>query len=243
MSIFYDISGVVLDVASLILPRACLVCGKALPEGEEEICLACQYSMPLVDFSDMEVNPIKRLFENNLSIEAATAMYWFTSDTGWRDLIHRFKYAGRWYFARKMGELLGRKLQDSGDFEDVDLIVAIPLHYRRRLARGYNQSEQLALGIGHQIGVKCDFGSVRRSHYNKSQTSKRRSERWENVAEIFEVRRADRLRGHHILLVDDVLTTGATISSCAKAILEACEGDVRISVATLSVTRRVQEYR
>jgi predicted amidophosphoribosyltransferase len=91
------------------------------------------------------------------------------------------------------------------------------------------------------MGAKCDFTSVRRRIYNDSQTSVSRSERWDNVEEIFEVRCAEKLRGRHILLVDDVLTTGATMTSCASTILKACDGDVRISIATLSVSRRIME--
>lgn len=174
-----------------------------------------------------------------LPVEAAMAMYWFVADTEWQHIIHNFKYRGRWFFAQKMGEWLGEELRESGNFEGIDLIIPIPLHYRRRLIRGYNQSEQLALGVGRKMGVKCDFRSVRRRSYNESQTSKSRSERWDNVEEIFEVRDANKLRGRHILLVDDVLTTGATISSCAMAILRACDGDVRISIATLAVSKRL----
>ena len=99
------------------------------------------------------------------------------------------------------------------------------------------------MGVGRKMGVECDFRSVRRSHYNDSQTSKSRSERWDNVEEIFDVRRAERLRGKQILLLDDVLTTGATMASCASAIVKACEGDVLISVASLSVSRRIIEER
>jgi ComF family protein len=142
-----------------------------------------------------------------------------------------------------MGEWLGEELRESGNFGDIELVVPIPLHYRRRLRRGYNQSEQLALGVGREMGVKCDFRSVRRWQYNDSQTSKSRSERWDNVESIFEVRSADRLRGKHILLIDDVLTTGATMASCASTIIRACDGDVRISIASLSVSRRIVNER
>lgn len=239
MSIFYDSALVLRDIASLILPRTCLACGRTLLENEGCVCLACRYNMPLTDFAKRRENVIKHLFENMLSVEAAAAMYWFVEGTEWQRIIHNFKYHGRWFFAQKMGEWLGEELRDSGNFEGVDLIIPIPLHYRRRLMRGYNQSEQLALGVGRKMGIKCDFRSVRRCAYNESQTSKSRSERWDNVEEIFEVRNADRLRGRHILLVDDVLTTGATISSCAMAILRACDGDVRISIATLAASRRI----
>lgn len=241
MSIFCDISVVLRDMASLFLPRTCFACGRTLLENEECVCLACRYNMPMTNFSQDRENPVKQLFENMLPIESVWSMYWFMGDTEWQQIIHKFKYSGRWYFAQKMGEWLGSELLDSGEFEDVDLIVPVPLHYRRRLLRGYNQSEQLALGVGRKMGVECDFRSVCRRSYNESQTSKSRSERWDNVESIFDVRSVERLRGRHILLVDDVLTTGATMSSCARAILKACEGDVRISVATLAVSRRIMK--
>jgi ComF family protein len=243
MSIFYDISSVLRDVMSLMLPRTCLACGRALLENEGCVCLACRYNMPLTSFAKRKDNPIKLLFENVLDVESAAAMFWFVGGTEWQRIVHNFKYYGRWFFAQKMGEWLGEELLESGNFSDIDLIIPIPLHYRRRLHRGYNQSEQLALGVVRKMGVKCDFRSVCRRQYNDSQTSKSRSERWDNVESIFEVRRAEKLRGKHILLIDDVLTTGATMASCALAIVKACEGDVRISIATLTVSRRIIDER
>ena len=243
MSIFSDISGVVMDMASIVMPRSCIACGRTLLENEGCICLSCHYNMPLTNFAKQKDNPIKELFENLLPIEAATAMFWFVGGTEWQRIIHNFKYHGRWFFAQKMGEWLGEELRDSGNFDSIDLIVPIPLHFGRRFMRGYNQSEQLALGVARKLGVECDFRSVRRSMYNVSQTTKRRAERWDNVENIFDVRTAKRLRGKHILLIDDVMTTGATIASCASAIIRACDGDVRISIATLAVSRQIVGYK
>ena len=203
------------------------------------MCVACQYNMPTTNFAKQKSNPVKRLFENVLPIESASALFWFVGGSEWQRIIHNFKYHNRWLFARKMGEWLGQDLRASGNFEDVELIIPIPLHFRKRLFRGYNQSEQLAIGVARSMGVKYDFRSIYRSRYNDSQTSKSNSERWDNVDDIFAVRNSRKLRGRHILLVDDVLTTGATMSSCATAIFRACEGDVRISIASLAVSRRV----
>lgn len=243
MSIFSDVAAVLRDVASLILPRTCLACGRVLLENEGCVCLTCRYNMPLTNFAKHKNNPVKLLFENVLPIESASAMFWFVGGTEWQRIIHNFKYYGRWLFAQKMGEWLGEELLESGNFDGVDAIIPIPLHYRRRLRRGYNQSEQLALGVGRKMGVKCDFRSVRRCSYNESQTSKSQTERWDNVEEIFEVRNPEKLRGKHVLLLDDVLTTGATMTSCAMAIIKACEGDVKISIASLSVSRRIMQER
>lgn len=202
------------------------------------MCLACRYNIPLTDFAKRRDNPVRRLFENELPVESAMTLFWFTAGTKWQRMIHDFKYRGRWLSALHLGEWMGQELRDSGNFEGIDLIVPIPLHIRRRAVRGFNQSEMLALGIGRQLGVECDMHSVRRCRYNDSQTSKMYFERWSNATGIFEVSRAERLRGRHILLVDDVVTTGATISSCAGEIVRACEGDVRISIATLSASRK-----
>ena len=170
-------------------------------------------------------------------------MLWYVDGTDWQRLIHNFKYKGRWMFARKMGEWLGEELRESGNFDDVDLIIPVPLYFLRRLKRGYNQSEMLALGVSREMGVRCDFRSVRRRVYNESQTSKSHIERWDNVEGIFDVRKVENLRGRHILLIDDVLTTGATMCSLASTIKRACDGDVRISIASLAVSRRIVNDR
>ncbi|MBR2351620.1 MAG: ComF family protein [Alistipes sp.] len=228
-------------IMSLLFPRVCPVCDKPLGEGERDICTLCRNDIPLTGFICEADNLMEQRFWGYLPIERAAALFWFVEGSGWRKLIHDFKYAQHWYTAEMMGRWMGIEMKRSGRFDDIDLIVPIPLHWRKRLARGYNQSEYIARGLAQHLAVPCDFSAVRRTHYNKSQTRKRRTERWGNVSGIFGVRRPEHLRGRHILLVDDVFTTGATISSCAEAIIEACDGDVRISVATLAASRRALE--
>ncbi len=240
MSIFSDIVSVLDDVVSLILLRSCIICGA--PIDEDSVCKACKNRIPLTHFAGEEDNAIEIHLKNLIPIEHAASLYWYVGIPEWKSIIYNFKYYGRWAMARRMGKWLGEELRKGGRYDDVDVIIAVPLHVERRLMRSYNQSEQLALGVSSVLDIPCDFKAIRRVQYNESQTRKRRSERWDNVSEIFSVRSPERLRGRHVLIVDDVLTTGATIISCTQRIVEACEGDVRISIATLAVSHRLFEY-
>lgn len=152
-------------------------------------------------------------------------------------MIHAFKYHGRWRLALEMGTWYGACLADAGAFADADALVPVPLHWIRRLGRGYNQSEYLAAGLARALDKPVWTGILRRRRSNPSQTGARTPDRWSNVQDLFALRRPERLAGRHILLVDDVFTTGATLVSCAEAILAAVP-DCRISMATLAVSAR-----
>lgn len=172
-----------------------------------------------------------------LPIQHAAALFWFVDGSPWRSTIHHFKYDGAWLTAYNMGRWLGSLLRQSGNFDDIDLVVPIPLHWRRRLMRGYNQSEYIARGIAAELGAKIDFRTLYRHRYNRSQTSKQRTERWDNVEGIFRMRNNEAFSEKHILLVDDVFTTGSTIISAAQTILRTTPS-CRISVATIATTLR-----
>ena len=236
MSILTDIK---YSLLSLLAPPTCPICGKPADGPRCEICIDCRTNINTTGFIDTADNAMEQRFWGYLPIYHAAALFWFQKDSHWRNAIHRFKYKSRWAIALLLGRWLGEELRRSERFSDVELIIPIPLHWFRRCQRGYNQSEYLAIGVSERLGVPYDFKAVKRTRYNKSQTNKRRLERWDNVSNIFHVRKVERLRGRHILLVDDVFTTGSTITACAEAILRACEGDVRISVATLAVSQQL----
>ena len=171
-----------------------------------------------------------------LPVAEASSWLFFVSHSRHRDMIHSFKYRGQWEISRKLGSLMGDALHESGLYDSVDAVVPVPLHSMRRLRRGYNQAEYLAEGIACGLGKPLCTGNVVRSRHNRSQASTRvRDERWDNVKNIFSVRHPEALDGRHILLVDDVLTTGATLISCAETILHACPS-CRISVSTLAIS-------
>ena len=172
-------------------------------------------------------------------VEASSYLY-FKTDDRWRKMVHRLKYGGEWRLGLTFGELYGAELRSSGLYDDIDIVVPVPLHIMKYLKRKYNQSEYIAEGIAKELCVKVDRRALRRRRNNPSQTRQHASDRWLNVDDLFAVRNPERLENKHILLVDDVLTTGATLSSC----LYALRRDVptcRVSIATLAVAGKFKE--
>lgn len=231
------LSDTVRGVGRLLFPVRCPVCGGKMPPGSRVVCTRCRYAVPLTGFCYATYNPLWERLSALVPVEQASAFLYFIPGSGWRELIHRFKYDGAWCLARDMGVWYGHCLADSGLYDTVDRIVPVPLHWRKRLRRGYNQAEYLAEGIARALRAEVDRHSVRRIRNNPAQALHRHAERWDNVEGIFAVRCPERLAGHHLLLVDDVLTTGATLLSCAETILRAAP-DCRLSVAVLAVPQR-----
>lgn len=207
-----------------------------MPDGTVTVCTRCRWDAPLTGFWMQADNPVVRKFWGVVPVVNACSFFFFVPGGGFRDLVHDIKYRGSWKQAVELGRWFGAEMAKGGLYGDIDVVVPVPLHIRKRVKRGYNQSEYIADGIARSLGCLMDAGSVARVRHNPSQAMKPHRERWKNVEGIFAVRRPERLEGRHVLLVDDVLTTGATITSCAEAIIATVPG-VRVSIATLSVSK------
>lgn len=215
-----------------------MICGEHIGSEMHGICIKCRYEIPLTYYWRSAENPVKEHFAGLVPLVQGSSFIFYSGNSLWRDMVHRFKYGGEWAIAESMGRWYGAELRDSGLYDDIDIVVPIPLHPLKTLRRGYNQSRYLAEGIARELGAKVVADAVVRRRNNPSQARRRGSERWDNVEALFELRKADKLRGRHLLLVDDVLTSGATLTACAEAILRA-QPDCRISIATLAVTQRI----
>jgi ComF family protein len=225
------------DFLSLFLPRLCLSCRVPLVRGEEGLCTECLLAMARTDFHLRRDNPLEQAFWGRCLVERAAAFSVYNRGSRIRRLIHALKYDGRRDIGRMLGELYGSMLADSGFMKDIDLIVPVPLDIMRQRRRGYNQSECIAAGISvaSRLPVRNDI--LFRAGRSGSQTRRGRYERWENVEGLFAVRKPEAIAGRHILLVDDVITTGSTVEACVNALNGA--GDVRVSVVALAAAQKL----
>ena len=223
-------------VLDFVSPRLCVICGRRLLPSQPLLCSHCTLHLPVTNYylSPLD-NPMARLFWGLFPIERASALFFYEPKASTRELIYDLKYRGFPMIGEEMGALIARHYQPAGFFEGVDAIIPVPLTRRRRWQRGYNQSEMLARGIREVTGLPILTDVLKRTSFKGSQTKRNQWERRENVDGVFRLVRPDDIRGKHILLIDDIITTGATIVACADELCKA--GDVKISVLSLGLTK------
>ena len=218
---------------SLLFPRCCLVCGRPLAKGEECICTMCNINLPRTNYHFQQDNPVEQLFWGKIPLERATSFFFYRKGSDFRQILHQLKYGGRKELGAIMGRYMASELLPTGFFNGIDVIIPVPLHKKKQQLRGYNQSEWIVRGIAAVTGIPVNAESIIRRKNTETQTRKSTFERWENVDGIFELHSSEHLQEKHVLIVDDVLTTGATTVACASALME-IQG-IRISILTLAV--------
>ena len=221
------------SILHLFYPRLCEGCSKPLVTGEEILCLGCSQEIPETNYHLIEDNDAALRFAGRIPYIKATSYAYFTHEGLLQHLLHGLKYKDKKDIGLYLGRKFGASLKASGWAEGMDMILPVPLHKAKEANRGYNQSRLIAMGMSDYLGIPVCDDILYRVRDTASQTNKTRSERITNMKEAFMVSDRDRIKGKHILLCDDVLTTGATLEACALALM--AEESTKISVATIGI--------
>jgi len=220
------------DFVSLLFPELCAACRASLMANEQLVCADCLYNLPFTNFHLQPDNIVARQFWGKINLEAAYALFYFTKGGKVQNLMHQFKYKGVKQIGNLLGNIAGGQLTKNEIFKTVDIIIPVPLHKKRMRERGYNQSACFADGLAQKLNAFAEVDNLVRTMATETQTHKSRFARFENMQEVFAVKNPERLVNKHILLVDDIVTTGSTLEACGTQLLK-IEG-LKLSVATIA---------
>lgn len=224
-------------LADMVYPKVCEVCGRSLAPGEETMCLHCLYGLPRTHIHREEFNEIHHRLAGQVAVDRAAAYFHYYRESGYAGIIHSGKYGGRPSLMRRMGARMARELKNDGFFDGVDMLLPVPLHPYKRFRRGYNQSAEIARGVSDVTGIVTG-DNIKATRWRGSQTrTESIYDRWINARLDYRVKNSASLDGKHVMIVDDVITTGATMLACMNAIHDAAPG-CRISVIALGLAHK-----
>jgi len=216
----------------LFYPHTCTGCGSDLLAADHLLCLKCIHHLPHTNFAALANNQIEKDFWGRLELTGAYSQFYFSKEFLIQHLIHQLKYKGNTKIGFYLGEMMGKTILKSNRFSNIDALIPLPLYPEKEHKRGYNQATVICNGMSAVMNIPVLPDAVIRQQATETQTRKQRTERWENVKNSFKVAKPAQLSGKHLLLVDDVVTTGATLEACGNIILQ--QGDVKLSIATLA---------
>jgi ComF family protein len=220
------------DTLHLAYPHICTGCGSDLLDKENLLCLHCIKNLPNTHFAQHPDNPIEKTFWGRIPVSAAHSQYYFAKESLIQHLIHQLKYKGNKEIGFYLGQLMGNTLLNTNRFNSIDYLIPLPLFQDKERKRGFNQATIICNGMAKAMNIPVLTGNVIRQRFTETQTHKHRAERWQNVEGSFVIKNPDALKGKNILLVDDVITTGASLDACGTAILQT-EG-TKLFIATLA---------
>ncbi len=222
------------DIYYLFFPKICVCCKEQLLQNEVTLCLKCRFELPITDFIDEIDNKVEKAFFGRLPIDFGTSLFYYKTKGVSQKLIYQLKYNNQQNIGIFLGNWIGEELKSSKRFPKIDFVVPVPLHKKKLKKRGYNQLTSFGLSIADINNASYVDTILIRKSVTETQTLKERFERWKNVQEIFHIENINFFDGKHVLLIDDVITTGATLEACAKQILKS--KNVKISIVTMAYT-------
>jgi len=220
-------------IIDLFFPPVCLACSDYLPEKDLRICVDCRHDLPVTHFHFDNPEYVKKIFYGRLELQNATALLRFHKKGIVQQLMHNLKYRGHEEIGSLLGDWLGGELATNSDYNSIDLVIPVPLHEKKLRQRGYNQVEKFGLQIAKALDVPYVDDVLVKVSSTNSQVFKKREARWGDGHQVFTIQNEERLKGKHILLVDDIITTGATIETCANVLTKTHNN--KLSVASMAI--------
>jgi ComF family protein len=220
------------DFVNLLFPRLCQACASNLLGTEELICTSCLYNLPYTNFQFQPDNMVAQQFWGKIDLQYAYALLYFEKGGKVQHLMHQFKYQGMQKIGNKLGGISGQKLLQNTQLQPVDMVIPVPLHKSRLRERGYNQSANFAHGLAAKLAAQVEEHNLIRTVKTATQTHKNRFARFENMQQVFAVKQPERLENKHVLLVDDIITTGSTLEACAQELLKV--PGLKLSIAAMA---------
>jgi ComF family protein len=224
------------DFIALIYPRNCVTCNNSLFKHENMVCNHCYITLPKSNFHKEENSELERVFAGRVPVVKVGSYYLFEKSGKVQKLLHSIKYKSNKVLAEQLGVWYAQSLKDCHEISKADVIIPVPLHPKKQKQRGFNQSEEFAKGLSKEFNIPINTTNLIRNAFTETQTRKRKFERWENVKDKFELKHPESLENKMVVLVDDVITTGATIDACYDA-LKIVPG-IKVSVLSLAYAKK-----
>ncbi len=224
----------VINLLNLFFPKVCLACDSHLTDNEAHICTSCRHDLPLTDFHFNSSNAVHKILYGRVRLEQATALLHFSKKGKVQQLMHNLKYRGHEVVGELLGNWLGEALKPSKQYKAIDLVIPVPLHKSKQRQRGYNQVDKFGKALASALDAEYKADVLIKPSATKTQVFKDRLMRSTSNTDSFKLSESYAISGKHILLVDDIITTGATIEACANTLFQA--KDITLSVATMAIT-------
>lgn len=205
----------------MFFPEFCYSCGSDLVSRDQLLCLRCLHQLPYTRFEKFKGNPVEKIFWGRIPVQFAASLFYFTKGSTIERLMHQLKYRGKKEVGMYCGRLMAHAFTNSSFSEQIDFLVPLPLFKKREHQRGYNQAKLICDGLGESLHLQVSTEIIERVEATETQTHKNRVERWQNMQGRFKVKESSAIQNKHLILVDDVITTGATLESCAQELLKA----------------------
>jgi ComF family protein len=221
------------SILNLFFPKVCYACSGLLTDNEIHICTSCRHNLPVTNFHFENNNTVEKVFYGRVKLENATALLRFQKKGIVQHLLHNLKYRSHETISTVLGEWLGNELKTVEAYANIDVVIPVPLHKNKLKQRGYNQVAKFGIEIAKALNAEYIDSVLVKTTATKTQVFKNRIARWNNSNEVFTIINANRIEGKHVLLVDDIITSGATIEACVNILNKA--KNVKISVATMAI--------